>query len=343
MKRLIFLALLLPAILNKNSYAQNPELPFGVNLAGAEFAHNKIPGIYGTNYIYPTTDELDYFKSKGLTLFRVPFLWERIQPVLGGDLDSLELSRLKGFINAARERDLFVIPDMHNYCRRYVNGTRYIIGSNEVSVVQFGDAWKKLATELKPFKNIWGYGVMNEPHDLLENVSWFEIAQEAINQIRLEDTEKPIIIAGDSWSSAERWPFFSGNLKDLKDPASNLIFEGHIYFDEDASGGYKGSYEEERGSETIGISRAVPFINWLKKNNLRGFIGEYGVPDDDPRWLVTLDKFLKYLKENGVNGTYWAAGPHWGKYRLAIEPKDGTDRPQMKILEKYKFADRLKK
>jgi endoglucanase len=33
------------------------------------------------------------------------------------------------------------------------------------------------------------------------------------------------------------------------------------------------------------------------------------VPDDDGRWLDILDAALKYLQENGVNGTYWSAGP----------------------------------
>lgn len=341
MKKLSYLLLI--CLFGQSALAQDLQLPFGINLAGAEFAHDKIPGIYGKNYIYPTTDELDYFKSKGLTLFRVPFLWERLQPVLGGELDTLELRRLTHFISACKERNLDIIPDMHNYCRRYENGIRRLIGSPEVAITHVADAWRKIARELKPYDNIWGYGIMNEPHDLLENAPWFDIAQEVISAIRLEDSETAIIIAGDSWSSAERWPFFSENLKYLQDPAKNLIFEGHIYFDEDASGAYKNSYEKERGSETIGISRAIPFTEWLKRNNLRGFIGEYGVPDDDPRWLITLDKFLTYLKENGINGTYWAAGPYWGKYKLAVEPKNGEDRPQMKILEKYIFADKLKR
>ena len=50
----------------------------------------------------------------------------------------------------------------------------------------------------------------------------------------------------------------------------------------------------------------------------RGFVGEYGVPDDDGRWLDILDSALKYLQENGVNGTYWSAGPRWGDYKLAV-------------------------
>ena len=45
--------------------------------------------------------------------------------------------------------------------------------------------------------------------------------------------------------------------------------------------------------------------------------------------------FLGYLQENGINGTYWAAGPWWDTYFMAITPKDGKDRPQMPIIEKY--------
>lgn len=339
----ILLSLLLAGIIVNYCQAQNTDLPFGINLAGAEFAHNKIPGVYNQDYGYPTVAELDYFKSKGLALIRLPFLWERIQPRLNGALDPTELGRMKSFVDAAKERNLLIILDMHNYCRRYENGTRHIIGSKEVSIDHVADAWARLASEFKGYTNIWGYGLMNEPHDLLESAPWFEIAQAMINRVRTIDTKTPIIVAGDSWSSAERWPFMSGDLKHLKDPSNNLIFEGHIYFDEDASGSYKNSYEAEKASPETGITRAIPFVNWLKENNLKGFIGEYGIPDNDPRWMVTLDKFLAYLKSNGIYGTYWAAGPRWGNYVLAVQPRNGQDRPQMEVLEKYKFADNSKR
>ena len=148
------------------------------------------------------------------------------------------------------------------------------------------------------------------------------------------------MVSGDSWSSAERWPEFSANLKNLKDPSSNLVFQAHVYFDNDASGSYKKSYDDEEATLITGVQRVEPFVKWLKENNLKGFVGEYGVPDDDSRWLKTLDNFLAYLKENSINGCYWAAGPWWGKYRLAIEPKDNIDRPQMPVLTKYPFADK---
>ncbi|WP_256011087.1 glycoside hydrolase family 5 protein [Desertivirga xinjiangensis] len=311
--------------------------PFGVNLAGADFGAN-VPGVFNKDYTYPTGADLDYVKSKGLTLIRLPFLWERMQPVLGESLDAKEVERFTEVIDAAAERGILVLPDMHNYCRRKVEGEWLIIGSERVPVEQVANAWAKIADLLKDKKNIWGYGIMNEPHDMPAENSWFTIAQAIITSIRSKDSKTAIVVGGDSWSSAERWPYYSGNLKNLNDPANNLIFEAHIYFDENSSGSYKYSYEKERATAETGIVRAMPFVKWLKANNLKGFIGEYGVPDNDPRWLVTLDKMLDYLQKNGVNGTYWAAGPWWGDYHLAVQPKNGIDRPQMKVVSRYPSA-----
>jgi aryl-phospho-beta-D-glucosidase BglC (GH1 family) len=48
----------------------------GVNLAGAEFGSN-VPGTFGTDYTYPTHAEIDYYAAKGMSVIRLPFLWER--------------------------------------------------------------------------------------------------------------------------------------------------------------------------------------------------------------------------------------------------------------------------
>jgi endoglucanase len=322
-------------------YAQsvnNKPFPFGVNLAGADFGEN-MPGVFDKDYTYPTAADLDYFKTNGLTLVRLPFKWERIQPFLGAPLDKTELERLKNVVSLAEERNIWILLDMHNYCRRKEKGDYLIIGDEKLPATSVANAWKQLAKELKDYKNIWGYGLMNEPHDMPTEKSWFNIAQNIIDQIRLEDTRTTIVVAGDSWSSAERWAVFSDHLKYLKDPSDNLIYEAHVYFDHDGSGSYKHSYKKEKADEFIGISKTMPFVEWLKKNNKRGFIGEYGVPDNDPRWLITLDKMLAYLQKNGVNGTYWAAGPWWGDHFMAVQPKAGKDQPQMKVLKKYLFAN----
>lgn len=316
---------------------------FGANLSGAEFG-GVYPGVDGTHYGYPGENDLDYFKKKGLTLIRFPFRWERIQPQIGGELNSTELEKMKRFIRAAEERDMPIILDMHNFARySFDGGTNYdLIGaSSRLTPEHLADVWIKLATEFQDFTNIWGYDIMNEPYAMSTEVPWFNIAQTVINAIRTVDTHTPIIVSGDSYSSSLNWVYFSDNLRNLVDPADNLIFQAHLYFDNDCSGTYNENYDDEGASAQTGVERARPFVEWLKQYGLRGIIGEYGVPDNDSRWLVTLDNLLNYMKQNGVSGTYWSAGPRWGSYQLSVQPTNNyrTDRPQMQILERYPSAD----
>ncbi|WP_295771605.1 glycoside hydrolase family 5 protein [uncultured Mucilaginibacter sp.] len=310
-----------------------PAQPFGVNLAGAEFG-NTYPGTINQHYGYPTAADLDYFKSKGLMLIRFPFRWERIQRSLYAELDVTELARMKTFVDAAKARNMFVLLDMHNYCRRKVGDVFEEIGSTAVPLESVGDAWAKLAAAFKGYDNIWGYGIMNEPYGLTK-LTWFNIAQSIITKIRAVDNKTTIVVGGDSFSSASRWPEVSNNLKDLNDPSSNLFYEAHTYFDNDSSGNYDQSYTDEKANENTGVQRVTPFVQWLKNNNKRGFVGEYGVPRNDARWLVVLENMLKYLNANCVNGCYWAAGPRWPEdEHLSIQPWHG-DLPQTAILQKY--------
>lgn len=314
-------------------------LPFGVNLAGAEFGHgSKMPGEVNKDYFYPTTADLDYWAAKQLRLLRVPFKWERIQHEPFGPLTEAEVGVMRQMLQEADERGLKIILDLHNYGRRKVGEQTYILGEPELPLEALGDFWQRLAAELQEYKScIYGYGLMNEPHDMLEHTPWVKIAQACISEIRKVDTVTTIIVGGNHWSSAERWLLVSDELKYLYDPADNLVFEAHCYFDEDASGVYRRSYDEEKAHPYVGIERLRPFVQWLKANNLRGFVGEYGIPATDNRWAVCLEHMLAYMQEQGVNGTYWAAGARWNNYILGVQPKNNytTDMPQVSILTEY--------
>ena len=67
----------------------------GVNLAGAGFGSERIVkgggrGRHGIDYVYPVEPfapgytSPSYFVSNGMNAFRLSFLWERLQPKLGG-------------------------------------------------------------------------------------------------------------------------------------------------------------------------------------------------------------------------------------------------------------------
>jgi Ca2+-binding RTX toxin-like protein/aryl-phospho-beta-D-glucosidase BglC (GH1 family) len=301
---------------------------FGINLSGAEFGGNT--GQYGWNYIYPSTSSIQYYASKGVDLIRLPFKWERLQPTLGGDLDQAELTRIKVVLQTAQENGMKVVLDVHNFGEYF--GAK--LGSDVLPITAFQDLWAKIAGALKDYPAVDGYGLMNEPVGLASAQTWTDAAQAAINSIRGVDTHTPIYVMGYDWGAAQSWQSVNDGLKNLQDPSKNLVFEAHQYFDKYTRGTYQGTYDSEGAYPTVGVDRLQPFIAWLKENNLKGFIGEYSVPDNDPRWQVVLDNFLAELGKNGISSAYYGAGPWWGSYPMSIEPDGGIDSIQMDVLKK---------
>lgn len=305
----------------------------GVNMAGAEFQSRRIPGTYGTDYEYPRREEIDYFLNKGMNAFRLPFRWERLQPDLAQPFVEAELRRLDAVVSHATGRGAHVILDPHNYARYRSK----LIGSEEVPTERFAAFWARLADKYRGNPRV-AFGLMNEPHGLPAS-TWRGIAAAAIEAIRGTGAKNLILVPGVAWTGAHSWtggPYGEPNavaLRGLKDPAGNMAFEVHQYFDRDYSG-----VAPECRSETIGAEKLRAFTGWLKANGHKGFLGEFGV-GPDPTCLAALDGALSYLKDNAdvwVGWTYWAAGRRWAKnYPFSVHPREGVDAPQMGVLERH--------
>ena len=95
------------------------------------------------------------------------------------------------------------------------------------------------------------------------------------------------------------------------------------------------AYAASGANEMTGVDRIKHFVEWLKRNNKKGFVGEFGIPNNDNRWFAVLDNFLQYLTDNNIGGCYWAAGRWWKNYPLSIEPSGNSDKPQMNLYAKY--------
>lgn len=307
--------------------------PIGITLNGAEFGNNNLPGIYKKDYIYPTEQEIKYFAQKGIQLIQLPIRWERVQHKLGAELDNNQLQLINNFIATCKNYQVDVIVSIQNYGRYKINQIEYPLGSAQVPYIQFRSFWKKFAGALKNHSNIYGFNIMAEPYNMGENV-WSNAAQEAIYGIREVDATHAIIIDGNSYACAEKWVEYSDELKYLEDPNNNILYDAHCYFDTDCSGTYANGYNSDINPQ-IGVQKAAPFINWLKKNNKRGYFGEFGVPKNDSRWITVLDNFLNYIQKNNVGGCYWGAGQWWKNYQLSVEPLQGKDQPQMLVLNRY--------
>ncbi|MCI5220088.1 MAG: hypothetical protein D3914_13095, partial [Candidatus Electrothrix sp. LOE2] len=143
----------------------------GVNLAGAEFGESNLPGTYDTDYIYPTSAEVDYYMSKGMNTFRLPFRWERLQLALFAAFDAAELNRMDTFVDYATAKGAYVIIDPHNFQRYYPDPADHqmseqgLIGSDDVPDTAFADLWGKLATHYKGNARVI-FGLMNEPNTM---------------------------------------------------------------------------------------------------------------------------------------------------------------------------------
>jgi endoglucanase len=300
-----------------------------LNVAAAGWGGSVVPGKENTNYVFPSTTYLNKWQKAGIRVIRFSILWERLQPKQLDKFDSVYAKRIDTFLAQAAERNMGVIIDIHNYGRYYDQ----IIGTNAVPTSSYKNLMKRVAQRWANNPGVHGYDLMNEPYGDA-NDHWKVNAQAGIDGIRMYDKVHPIYVEGRSWSNTSMFPDLNGDLLLLKDPIDNLVFSSHLYLDEGSSGAYSnpisGAFDP-----MIGVNRAKPFVEWLIRNKKRGQLGEFGVPDNDPRWLKAMDNLLSYLNQKCVPLAYWAAGPWWGNDPLAIEPINGIMRPQWPVLSKW--------
>jgi endoglucanase len=303
----------------------------GVNLSGAEFG-GAIPGTFGTDYTFPTAAEVDYFMGKGMTAFRVPFRWERLQRAAYGALDEAYFGRLDALVQYATSKGASIILNPQNFAR-YYGAT---VGSSTVPDAVFADFWGKVAARYASNPRVM-FNLVNEPHDM-PTEQWIGAANAAIAAIRAAGAGNTIIVPGNGWTGGYSW---YGNgygtpnavaLLNITDPGNNVLFEAHQYFDADASG-----TSGQCMSASIGRERLAPWVKWLREHGKKGFLGEFAVANN-PTCMAAAKDMLDYVNASSdviVGWQWWGGGPWWGDYQFALDPSGGKDRPQMTLLEPY--------
>lgn len=237
----------------------------GVNSAGGEFGtpgpldatsafSNHTPGTYGTSHHYDSSATFHYLATRGIEVVRLPFRWERVQPELGGPLDPEEMGQLRAAVDRATDAGLHVVLDVHNYGAYWrwdgSRGVRTPIGSDALSIDEFADLWRRLATHFIGTAGVVGYGLMNEPVGLPSIGGrspaevWEQAAQAAVTAIRQVDRTTTVLVGGYEWSGAQRWDAVHDDAW-IDDPAGAIRYEAHHYFDRDNSGKYAHGYEAE--------------------------------------------------------------------------------------------------
>lgn len=344
----------------------SPMLYKGVNLAGAEFTPAQVPGTLGTHYIWPTQAEINYFKSLGMNTIRLPFLWERLQPDLGGAFTTAYKDDLVNTVSMITAAGMSVVIDVHNYARYYQcpnnsctvwDGTTNFVGgvgsnpSNGPTADQFGAFWASLAA-LWPNDPYVIFGLMNEP-TYMPTTTWVNDANVAIAAIRNIGANNLILVPGNCWTGG--WSWSGGTISQcdapndnatqmlsIVDSANNYAIEIHQYLDSDYSG-TDGKDCTHDGAEVL-----AGVTSWLKANNKRAFLGEFaGINSAACQSAVT--NMLSYMNDNAggdsaggwIGWTWWAAGQWYGSGDgFSLEPSNigapsQADAPQVSWLTPF--------
>lgn len=308
----------------------------GINLAGAEFG--SASGKYGTNYIYPSDKTVLYFAQKGMNVIRLPFKWERLQPKLNGPLNEDELNRIKETVDQASSRGLTTILDPHNYA-----GYNQIkLGEGDVTAAAFANFWARLAPHFAGRADVV-YLLMNEPAGITA-ATWLEAINAGIAAIRKAGADNLVMVPGTIWTGASHWfdrqPGGSNAevLRNVRDPQNRFVFDIHQYMDSDYSGTHQTCPRVQDAIKALeGVS------GWFRQYGYAGFLGEFG-GTGSPDCLDGLARIADYINSQGdtwIGWSAWAAGPWWGDYPLSLQPKEGVDKPQLKVLEPYIRDDGL--
>jgi endoglucanase len=318
-----------PTFVSNSAFAAPGLCYRGINLSGAEYGERD--GVLGTNYTYPSEKTVEYFASKGMNVVRLPFKWERLQPVLNQPLDETELQNLKDAVELIGENGMAVILDPHNF--GYYDKNQ--VTKAPATDLAFGDFWARLAVE---FANQDGvlFGLMNEPHDI-KATDWLGAANAAIQSIRTVGARNMILVPGTLWSGAWTWDsdrLGGGSnaevMLGIKDPLNHYAYEFHQYLDSDSSGTHATCEGADQARE--GLSKVTA---WLRKNKKLGFLGEFGAAANDP-CLNGLKQVTNLMTENSdvwLGSTYWAAGDWWpADEPFNVQPRAGRDRKQMAVI-----------
>jgi aryl-phospho-beta-D-glucosidase BglC (GH1 family) len=335
----------------------------GVNLSGAEFGGVPTPGNlgnYGSAYTYPTANEVTYYMGKGMNVFRLPFRWERMQPEQLGELRASELTRMDAFVNFATGAGATVIIEPHNFQRYYPDPSNFqqsaqgLVGT-AVPNAAFVDFWVKLADHYKDNGRVI-FNLMNEP-TTLPTEQLVATTNQAIAGIRGTGATNIIHVPGNAYTGAHSWTqnwYGTPNataMLNVVDPAENMVFEVHQYLDWNSSGTANSASSNPQigtaaspNNTNTGVQRLTAFTNWLKTHGLRGFLGEFALPNDRfgegskttgstvnrPRVAdETLQAMLGYIAANDdvwEGWAWWGGGPWWnsGSYMFGLGPANNN-------------------
>lgn len=298
----------------------------GVAFSGAEYSF--------ANHFYPTQLAGQQMTARGHKIARLAVKWEYLQPTLGGPLDPTELGKLTtalGYLDAA---GIKTVVEPHNYGRYTTSdGVTHLLGASDgvLTNTRFADFWTRLVTALVTNPAVYGWELMNEPHDLpatsglTAGRTWEISCQAAVDAIRAIDPNRMLWIPTYQWQSVSQ-NFVNHPNGPWISNGGLLRYAAHQYLDYDGGGGYNTSYAADTSSAVAAgytdlrarqTARLKSFTDWLTQFAAAGVISEVGWPwgawagfNDQTLWQADGEAIYQKYDAANLDVTYWFSGSY---------------------------------
>lgn len=338
----------------------------GINLSGLEFDKVVnafvIPNLSVTDQTTTKTDlpNTTAFIQAGMNTVRVPMSWSYLQMEgagKGGISPEYYNNFVRPLIASLTQAHVYTILDLHAYMRYSVYGQQYSgcgasgpcpDGTLVLDSSAYQSVWGQLVDLLQGDSEIdMNYVVldlMNEPVNV-PNDSVFTIQTDLIKYLRSKNYLGPIMVEGNSWTGLHSWTTAAWTGSDGKtytnatlfsrenfnkagiDDLSNIIINVHQYLDSDYSGTHNNCLTDLSTTGDNGFNLDA-FVAYLKTNELKAVVTEFGAGTDASSCTSTLNQFVQYMKDNAagqknygfVGWTIWSTGHGWGSYNLLVTP-----------------------
>lgn len=286
----------------------------GVNIGGGESGAK-----------YDSASAL-YFKKLGFNTFGLFTSWSRLVPLIStGNMKASEVTSLYNAVDYITHKiGGFCVLELHDYGRYETDA----IGNGVATQDAFVSVWTKLAMLFKNNSRVI-FSLINEPHDQ-NNSPYIAALNAAISAIRSNaGATNMIMIQGNRWNSAMNWlnvdEWGKANTEtmiNVVDPLSNTIFNIHQYLDASHGGSFDGCI-----SGNIGSLYLSGITLWLRNNNYKAYLGEFGSSNDSV-CQEAVDDILSYVEANSdvwVGWSWWNAGAFLSDTSYTVEPSTDED------------------
>lgn len=279
---------------------------------------NDNSGTFGEDYFTNQRPALELLADEGFEGFRIPFLWERMQPNLGGPLDPTGVQALRYMIATADRLGCKVILAMHNagdYTIRINDAPvacrlqESVNGQVRVESDHFVEFWSRMSHALCGLPNLHGFSLLSSA-DGLASDTWHTSAQGTIDSIRQDRNPISVYVVGGSQVCTSNWGRDNADTALIEDPEGQVIYEAKCHLDHDGIGEYSRSFEDESKEACLqerARSRLAPFLDWLDVNKLCGAITDFKAPRDDQRWSSLLPAVIQSMGQASITSLCWSA------------------------------------